>query len=166
MRGQESVSQKRWATWQIVLLVLAGVTTLLFGFAGGLRDLAAAVIIVALVGLAVVIMGKRAGSTRAITVLLVGAIVIAPWLLGITANSLHGWTDHVVYWGRLYNLDRTAPDAELIASEHPMSAVQFAVGSTWLPDPLVAVDVHFAPAGLIVRLPSGRFVGYSLVGGP
>lgn len=93
------------------------------------------------------------------------ALLLAPWVLGMLTNS-DGRSDRVVYWGRWYHTSRVAPDAAVLASVRPLSPVEFAAGSTWMPNPLVVADVAHAPTLLVVRQPSGGFVSYALAGGP
>jgi hypothetical protein len=100
-----------------------------------------------------------------LAVALGAVLVLAPWVLGIVNNSLGG-TSRIIYWGRNYHTSADAPDAALLASGRALSIGEVAIGSTWMPNPLVLADITYAPTVLVVRLPSGRFVSYALSGGP
>ena len=109
--------------------------------------------------------GRRLTWVRAAALLLL-ALIIVPWVVGMFTNSIQGWNRRIVFWGRRYTASGIAPDTQTTSAERPLPVVALGMGSTWLPNPLVAVDVQQAPTAFVVRLPSGRHVAYELVGGP
>lgn len=149
-------NRKSWGLWEIALLGLAAVSTLLSGLGGGVRDAAAAAFAVVAIICAAHLLHTLSRSRLLHVVTLVAIVMVSPWLFGVVANTLHGWQDHVWFWGRGYNASRRPPGQELVAATPVMSTGQLVAGSTWLPWPGVVAGADSPPMVLIVR---GRTVG-------
>ena len=150
--------------WTTAFIVVATLLTL-YAAVGGARDMAAALVTVAVMVGAFLLAPRIWRSRRAAAAAVVLVALLSPWIFGLVANTFQGWTDHVWYWGRYYNSD--GPANNQLTDGEPAYSVLFLIGgSTWLPYPPAVADGALAPTGTLFRLPDGSYVSYSLVGGP
>ena len=109
------------------------------------------------------------GSRLLAAVLLTAVVAASPWVFGLSFNTVHGWQDHLLFWGDLYNTDQN-PGTPFEAPPPTRSWEQFLAGSAWLPVGLGAgsllvnyIPNEVAPDPLVVRMPEGRQVQYIMV---